>query len=158
MGKLQGILSMPFSRKFIAAVLVPLLAWLNSKFNVGLSDAELIAYAAATVAYILGTAHEDAAATKAEAGKDDDTDPSKPASGATITRMPAVIVLVGALLMLPIACRGWPEMNQDVKKLRAIHKVYHEHTVAKEPTRTADVEALYQKEDSILEHMDELTR
>lgn len=67
-------------------------------------------------------------------------------------------LLVLALLVATAGCRGWPEANADVKELRALHKVYRDHTVPKSATDTAKVEALAVKLDSIMGRMEDLTR
>lgn len=68
MGKLNGILSLAFSRKFLLAVFVLALIAINKKFALGFTDAEVAAGAAAIVACIIGIAHEDASKDKNPTG------------------------------------------------------------------------------------------
>lgn len=68
--------------------------------------------------------------------------------------------LLPLLLLVPLlgGCKGWPEANADVKELRQLHAIYRENTVPKSATESAKVEKLAGKIDSILAHMEELTR
>lgn len=67
------------------------------------------------------------------------------------------LVLI-ALCLCYTACRGWPEMNQDVTQFRNILTVYREGTTAKNVTETAKYDALGQKLDSIAGKMQDLTK
>lgn len=67
----------------------------------------------------------------------------------------AVLVLLSALAA---SCRGWPEMERDIREVRSLHRGYRDHTVARSATDTAEVEALAGKIDSILGKMEELSR
>jgi hypothetical protein len=66
-------------------------------------------------------------------------------------------LLVLVLLVASAGCRGWPEVNSDVKEVRALHKTLRESTKAKKPEEQAKVDELGKKIDSILGHMEELT-
>lgn len=72
--------------------------------------------------------------------------------------MKKTLLVLALALPLLSGCRGWPEANADVVELRALHKVYRDNTVPKNPTDTAKVEALGQKIDSVFGHMEELTK
>ena len=69
-----------------------------------------------------------------------------------------VLLLVVFMLFSVLGCRGWPEMNNDVKELRSLHAIYRGATVPKHPTESATVENLAVKLDEIMGHLDKLTR
>lgn len=66
-------------------------------------------------------------------------------------------LLALALLSFISGC-GWPEMNRDVVELRAIHATLRNNTKAKNPEDQGKVDLLGAKIDSILGHMEELTK
>lgn len=61
MDRLKGILSLASSRKIFLTILVVLLALVNRKFNIGLTESEIQVVSAAIIAAIVGIAMEDAA-------------------------------------------------------------------------------------------------
>lgn len=55
-------------------------------------------------------------------------------------------------------CVGWPEANKDVRELRAILTEERGFLEPKNPTHAAMIQSLDAKIDSILDHMDAITR
>jgi hypothetical protein len=69
----------------------------------------------------------------------------------------ALPLFVVALATL-VGCRGWPDANADIRQLRDLHRIYREYTAPKNKEDAVAVEKLAQRIDSILEHMEELTK
>jgi len=119
MDKLKGLLSLPFSRKFIAAVLVPVLFALNRKLALGFSDAEVLGVAAAMVAFIVGTAMEDA--KKNGNGK------------------PVASLLLPLLLLVGLTggCCS-KDIKVEVRALHKAHQTWRQNTAPKPDLSDAD--------------------
>jgi hypothetical protein len=142
MDKLKGLLSLPFSRKFMAAILVPILFALNRKFSLGFSDAEVIGVSAAMVAFIVGTAMED---SKKESN----------GNGKPIAALLPVLLLLG----LTSGCCS-QDIKAEVRVLHKSHRTWRQNTVPKPDLSEADkkkVDALGDEMENSFDKLEKLT-
>ena len=68
----------------------------------------------------------------------------------------AVLILCAAAFSS--SCRGWPELNSDIKELQKLHATYRAHVVPAVAEEADKVKDLADKIEKIFAHMDTLTQ